>query len=170
MDVPAGIAGAISAAGVDGLADNHGIEQGDLVDVHWTDPADGTHKCRRGITVDVAAANAIEFDNDPAAEGDALPAEDTAVVVSQRVTINASFDGDDMVILGLKADQRLMVDFRTAAESLDARKLIANEGYSWATGLADNPLTGEAVATIVASNGSTVATVLYLGLLYDSVA
>lgn len=171
LTLPAGVAGAISAAGVDGLADGHGFEALDVVDVHWTDPADGSHKCRRGVTIDTANANDIEFDNDPAAEGDALPAEDTAVVVAQRAEINTDFDGDDAKVVAARCGQRAVVDFRSAAASLSAVKLPAAEAWSWMSdqGVA-NPLTGDPVDKAVASNGSTTAAALNLGILYDSAA
>ena len=171
VTLPAGVAGAVSPTGVDGLATGHGFQADDVIDVHWTDPTDGvSHKCRRGVKVDTASANAITFDNSPAAEGDALPAEDTAVVVARQVSINTDFDGDDVVIVGAKADQRAMVDFRSAAVSLAAKKLAACEAFLWASnwGFA-NPLAGDPVDVVKCSNGTTTSATLYLGLLYDSV-
>lgn len=171
LTLPAGVAGAISAAGVDGLATGHGILDTDTVDVHWDDPTDGSHKCRRGLAVDTVAANAITFDNDPAAEGDALPAEDTAVVVSLRVTVNTDFDGDDVEVVAARCTQRAVVDFRAAAASLAAVKLPAGEAWSWMSDQgAANPLTGDPVDTVVASNGTVTEATLNLGALYQSVA
>jgi hypothetical protein len=170
VDIPAGVAGAISATGVDGLADGHGILDTDVIDVHWTDPSDGTHKCRRGIAVDTSSANAITFDNDPAAEGDALPAEDTDVIVSVQVVIETEWDGDDVEMIACKATQRAIADFRSAAASLMAAKLPSGEAWSWASGQGTtNPLTGDPVASVVISNGSTTAAIFSLGLLYQSV-
>jgi len=169
ITLPAGVAGAISAAGVDGLATGHGIAGSDVVDVHWTDPADGTHKCRRGLTVDTANANDIEFDETPTGEGDALPAEDTAVIVGLQVEVNTDFDGDDMEIVAVRSSQRAVIDFRDAAASLSAVKLPAAEAWSWVSGQGvANPLTGDPVDKAVASNGSTTAATLNLGILYAS--
>lgn len=166
--IPAGIAGAISAAGVDGLATGHGLVQNDVIDIHWT--AAGVRKARRGVTVDTAAANAITFNDDPAAEGDALPAEDTAVVVSKRVTIDTEWDGDDIEILACKATKDLMADFRTAAASEMAKHLSADEAWWWISGQGvANPLASDSVASIVLSSATTTAGVFYLGLLYQSV-
>lgn len=168
--LPAGLAGAISATGVDGLATGHGLQAADVIDVHWTDPSDGTHKCRRGITIDTANANDIAFDETPAGAGDTLPAEDTAVVVSKQVTVTTAFDGDNAEIVAAKATQRGSVDFRSASASLAAVKLTAGEAWSWVSGQsAANPLTGDPVASIQASNGSTTAAMLYVGVLYQSV-
>jgi hypothetical protein len=171
VDVPAGVAGAISATGADGLTTGHGIIQTDVVDVHWSDPADGSHKVRRGVTIDTAAANAVTFDNSPAAEGDALPAEDTAAVLSKQVPVTrGTWDGDALEMIGLKSNRRACVDFRSDSASVAALKLVAEEGWAWVSGQSvANPFAGETVATLVISNGSTSAMVLSCGVLYQSV-
>jgi hypothetical protein len=171
VDLAAGHAGAISATGVYGLATGHGILDTDTVDVHWTDPSDGTHKCRRGLAVDTSAANAITFDNDPAAEGDALPAEDTAVVVSVQTEIECAFSGDDLLMIALRASQRCIADIRDAGGSELPQKLVAGEAWYWASDQGvTNPVASDSLTKIVASNGSAVATTLYIGLLLDTVA
>lgn len=168
--LPAGVAGAISAAGVDGLATDHGIAGSDVVDVHWTDPADGTHKCRRGLLVDTANANDIEFDETPAGEGDELPAEDTAVIVSVQVAIETDWDGDDVEMIAAKMTARGVADFRAAAASVAAVKMVSGEAWSWVSDQGvDNPLTGDPVASVIVSNGMTASATFYLGLLYQSV-
>jgi hypothetical protein len=169
--LPAGKAGAISATGVDGLVTGHGIVDTDTIDVHWTDPSDGTHKCRRKIEVDTAATNAITFDNSPAAEGDALPAEDTAVVVAKQVTISQAFSGDLLLMICAKTSQRSIVDFRDSGGSELAQKLVANGMWSWdnVQGAA-NPMAGDSIVSIVASNGSITATTLELSAVIDAVA
>ena len=168
--IPAGQAGAISATGVDGLTTGHGIIATDVIDVHWTHPADGvTHKCRRGLLVDSATANAIVFDETPVGEGDALPAEDTAVVVSVQVIVETDWDGDLLEMIAAKNTARAMADFRAAAASIMALKQVAGEAWSWASGQGiANPLTGDPVSSVVLSNGSTAAATFYLGLLYQS--
>lgn len=169
--IPAGKAGAISASGVDGLVTGHGIVGSDLIDIHWSDPSDGTHKCRRGVTVDSAAANAITFDDSPAAEGDALPAEDTQVVVSVQVPIVMAFDGDLLLIIGAKTSQRAMVDFRDSEGSELAVKLTANEGWGWTVDQGvTNPMAADDIVLLNASNGSTTETTLQISGLLDSVA
>ncbi len=171
VTLPAGIAGAISAAGVDGLVTGHGIAQSDVIDVHWSDPTDGSHKCRRGITVDGTATNAITFDETPAGEGDELPAEDTEVVVSVQVPIVSAFDGDQLMIVAAKSGTRSIVDFRTSAASSLAQKLVAGEPFTWATDQGvTNPMAGDDIASMVASNGAVTATTLYISALLNSVA
>jgi len=168
--LPAGIAGAISAAGVDGLPTGHGIVATDIIDVHWSDPSTGDHKCRCGLTVDTDAANAITFDETPAGVGDTLPAEDTAVVVSLRTTIDTDWDGDLLEMIAAKNTVRALADFRSASASIMALKQVAGEAWSWVSnqGIA-NPVTGDPISSIVISNGSTTAGTFYIGLLYQSV-
>ena len=170
VELAAGFAGQISAAGVDNLATGHGIEIGDVIDVHWDDPTDGTHKCRRGLEVDASDTNDIEFDETPAGEGDALPAVGTDVVVSVQSVVNTDWDGDDLEMIAVKSTQRASADFRDAAASLHSLKLPAGETWSWASeqGFA-NPFTGNPVTEIRLSNGSTSAATFYVGLLYQSV-
>lgn len=167
----AGKAGAISATGVDGLTTGHGIVGTNVVDVHWTHPADGvTHKCRRGLLVDSASANAIVFDETPAGDGDALPAEDTAVIVSVQVVIDTTWDGDLVELVAAKNTVRAVADFRSAAASLMALKQVAGEAWSWASGQGGaNPLTGDPTTKIVLSNGAVTAGTFYCGVLYQSV-
>lgn len=168
VPIAAGVAGAISAAGVDGLAAGHGIAQGDIVDLHWT--AVGVRKCRRGLTVDTTAAAAITFDNNPAAEGDALPAEDTAVVVSVQTPVTVEFDGDDVEMIALRMDRDGMADFREAAASQEAVMVTKGELWAWTkdTGVA-NPLAGNAVTHINVSNADVLAGAFKLAGLYHSV-
>lgn len=169
VDLPAGLAGAISAAGVDGLPTGHGLVQSDVIDVHWTDPGDSSHKCRRGLVVDVTSTNAIEFDEEPEGEGDALPAVETPVVVGKQVPIDTDWLGELVELIAIKATKRAVADFREAAASKVAVKLVANEAWSWASGQGvDNPFLGEAIAGMAVSNGSTEAAIFYCGLLYQS--
>lgn len=170
VNLAAGVAGAISAAGVDGLATGHGIQVSDVIDVHWTDPADGSHQCRRGLVVDVANANDIEFDETPAGEGDTLPAVETPVVVGIQTVIDTDWDGDLVELIACKSTQRANVDFREAAASQHSQKLPTNEAWSWVSGQGvENPSAGNPVTEIRVSNGSASAATFYCGLLYQSV-
>ena len=171
LTLAAGTAGKISATGVDNMTAGHGIAGAAVVDVHWTDPADGvTHKVRRGLTVDTTAAAAITFDETPAGEGDALPATGTSCVVSVQAVITTNWDGDLVEMIACKSTNRVCVDFRAAAASLKAITAPAGEAWSWVSNQgAANPLTGDPVESVVVSNGSATAATFNLGLLYDSV-
>jgi len=169
VELPAGVAGAVSATGVDGLATGHGLVQGDVVDLHWT--GGGEQKCRRGITIDTASANAVTFDDSPPAGGDALPAEDTAVVVGKQIEVNTEWVGNDSEIVAARLSKIGAVDFRDdTAASVLAAKLAAAASWFWAAGQGvDNPFADKTLATIKASNGSTSECTLHVGVLYQSV-
>jgi len=173
VTLPAGKAGAISAAGIDGLATGHGILDTDTVDVHWT--VAGVQYCRYGIAVDTAATNAITFDDDPAAAGDALPAEDTAVVVSVQVSIDIAFDANNAKLVALHSDQIAHADMQNDdPASMFAVKLAQNSVWFWNEGdNIANPFIGaddDVAAHIIASNGSTTAATMKIVVMYDSVA
>lgn len=171
VSLAAGKAGAISASGVDGLPTGHGFVQNDIIDVHWVD-ADGVPKCRYGITVDSAATNAITFDDTPNAAGDALPAEDWAVVVSLQTLIDTDFDGDNVALIAAMSSKQARICFeKEAGTVIKSVNVPANEAWMWASnqGVA-NPLTGDPVGKIIVSNGSASAATVVVGLVYSSVA
>ena len=121
--------------------------------------------------MDGTATNAITFYETPACEGDELPAEDTEVVVSVQVPIVSAFDGDQLMIVAAKSGTRSIVDFRTSAASSLAQKLVAGEPFTWATDQGvTNPMAGDDIASMVASNGAVTATTLYISALLNSVA
>jgi len=166
----AGVAGLRSTGGVDNLATGHGLTAAQIINVHWTDPTDSSHKVRRQLTIDTATANAITFDETPAGEGDTLPATSTAVVVSVEVVVDTDFDGDLMEMIAMKCDQRAMADFESVTPAtLLAQKLAATQPFTWTNGQGvANPLTGLPVDRIKITNGSVVAATYYLGVLYRS--
>ena len=169
--IPAGIAGVKnSSTTVNGLVTGHGLVGTDVVDMHWTDPTDGIQRCRRGITIDTANANDIVFDETPAPLGDSLPANDTAVVLSKRVTIDTDWDGDLLEMIALKATGRAVADFWDATVSLVAQKMEADQALDWVSnqGVA-NPYTGNPVSSIKVSNGTVAAVTFTMGALYRSV-
>jgi len=172
VTLPAGFAGAMAAAGtqVTGLAVGHGFVTSNIVDIHWTHPADGvTHKSRRGIVVDSSTATSITFNETPAGTGDAYPADATAVIVGIQVSIDTDWDGDLLDMIAVKATVRAMAVFFDATVALTAHYLAANAAASWASGLGvTNPYAGNPVSTIYASNGSIVAGTLSVGVLYRS--
>ena len=176
VTLAAGVAGAVmtGGVGVDGLAGGHGIVGTNIVDMHWTDATTGLHKVRYGITVDTANANDIRFDNDPVEEGDAVPAEDTAVVVCVQQVIDTDIDLTDAMLVAIHCDQRAHCAF-TNDDPVTQKgvKVAANTTWLWNEGEGiDNPFTAAAddvMDEINASNGSVTAATLKIGILYDSV-
>ena len=169
VTLPAGKAGTLTTrtddnTGVATLATGHGIVTSDKVDVFW---ADGV---RYGMTANVTG-DAVTVDG---GDGDVLPTATTPLVVTKEVEINADFDGDDALIVAAMSTKRAHLQFVAADNSiLFAIELAnANEPWTWISdqGIA-NPLTGDAVDRIVASNGDSggVGTLTF-ACLYDSVA
>jgi hypothetical protein len=164
--LPAGHAGALSGrtdnnTAVATLATGHGIQTDAVVDVFW---AGGI---RYGMTATVSG-NDVMIDG---GTGDDLPATATAVVVTPQVTFNAPIDGDEVEIVTVSSTQRAHVDFRDAsAATIKALPLNANQQWPWWSGSGGtNPLTGNAITTGKASNGSpTDAAVLTVLVLQDA--
>lgn len=152
--------------GVATLSAGHGIVTNDIVDVYW----DGGR--RYGMTASVSS-NAVTVDG---GDGDNLPAQSTSVVVSKVTTINQSFDGDNAGLVAvqstLRTNGKSCVRFIDAGDNvLTVFDLVNDEPFMWwSNSSIDNPLSGNAVATIVASNGSSAAsTTLKIGLVQDNV-
>ncbi len=167
--LPAAVVGAISAAaGVDGLAGGHGFVHADVVDVHWE--ALGVRRCRRGLVVDASAANSITFAGG-APEGDALPAEDTAVTVAKRIAVAAAWSGDLTVLLAVVATRDCELSVRgAAAAAVKTMHLTSNVLWKWLSDTEDaNPLAAAAISALWISNAEAVVGTLKLVALYSSV-
>jgi len=134
------------------LEAGHTIENGDVVDVHWSGG------CRYGMTATTSGGTSVSADVDGGA-GDVLPVEDTEVVVTVPVVLDLTFDGDNLVLIGVGANQQASVRFLDSGSAVLLSELvIANGSWGWASGMGvANPLTGNAVASVLASNGSAVS-------------
>jgi len=168
-----GIAGAFSDAadgGVDGLPTGHGLEVDDIVDVHWTDPTDGSHKVAIRVKIDVANTNDVEFAaTSPTPHGDAFPAEDTEVVISYQQQYTALFASGNLEILAAKCTVRSLVEFWNVSAAVLAHKFDAGAAWDWVSdqGYA-NPLGSNSMYSIRLSNGSTDEGVFNLGMLLNA--
>ena len=170
LSLPASPVGLISAAGIDTLPTGHGIAQSDIIDVHWDDSGTGDHKVRRGLTVDVATTNAIEFDETPAGEGDTLPSQGTSVFAAKQVVItNLSIEGDNILMFAAGADVKSVIDIRqNSSTSKQVTKIAIGEGWSWIVDSGDtNPFAAITSTIIRASNGSGSVGTLTVGIHYD---
>lgn len=146
--VAKGVAGAIdtNGTGVDGLATGHGITTQDKVTITWTGGA------RRYCTVSVSEANAITVSD---GDGTALPAENTAVVVSVETVLTFPIDGNDISLLVLDSALRNIASFReddgTLIETIDVAATAPP--FIWFDGCGfDNPLVSASVAIVSLSN------------------
>lgn len=169
--LPAGIAGTLTtrtgdAEGTFTLAAGHGLEVNDIIDVYW---AGGL---RYGMKVSAVNGNDVTAGGTggPGA-GDVLPAEDTAIVADEQVTLDVDFDGDKLEMIVVASSARAHIDFQDASgNSLEAQELSAGEPWDWASGMgAVNPLSGNPVDRVKLSNGdSSAAAIVKIGLVYNS--
>lgn len=163
--LPAGKAGTLSTytdpnTGILTVGSGHGITTQDKVNVFW---AGGM---RYGMTVTATGETTVEID---AGTGDNLPAQTTAIVVAAQVTINASFDGDDVQAVLASCDKRCHLEFQSSGPAtIYAVEIAAGEAIWWASdcGYA-NPLAAAVTAQVLASAGEASAAALKLGVLYD---
>lgn len=167
--LPGGSAGTLSTRTDDGegvltVAEGHGIVATDVVDIYW----DGGE--RYNVTVDSVTATTITFDDVPAAKGDVLPAESTAIVVTLQVDINTAIDGDAIQLFGIHCDQRCQCDMLDSGPAtIKQWELTADAPETWYYGSSEsNPLTGNPIVASTASNGTATAATLTIISLEDS--
>ena len=163
---------ALNAGTVESLETGHGLLGSDIIALtQAADSSDGSIVCRYGITVDTANANDIIFDNDPAASGDSVPVDDTAVVIAKYTEqLNLDFDGDDILQLVLSSDINCIVQF-TENDTSEVAVIVlkAKEPFVWSKGGGyDNPLTGNAIGLVNIAAGSATAGTFKIGILLDT--
>jgi len=144
-------------------ASGHGITNADTLVVFWEGGL------RYGMTVIVTAGSGGTDSLAVAGGfGDALPAEETALVLGVQVDVSntAEFDGDNAVLLLAIATRRAHLVFQTAGEAEIAPfELPAGELVSWVagSGLA-NPLAGETVGIVLAACGDVAGAGLQVAI------
>jgi hypothetical protein len=174
--LPAGKAGTLATRtsdtqGTATLGGGHGITDGDTVDVYW----DGG--VRYGMVVGTVAGNSVPLTD--SGDGDNLPAESTAIVVSPTVEVNLFIDGDEITLAALRlltTDPQLataghVVFLDDDDAEIAVFPLIANNLPTLyiAGGGTDNPYTGDAIVKAIASNANpTVEAQLQIGVLQDA--
>lgn len=164
--VAAGKAGSLTTrtdndTGVATLSTGHGITTGQKVTVFW----EGGRRYNMDATV---AVNAVTVDG---GAGDNLPAQDTAVVLCVETEVNAAFDPDDLEFLSATGTRRCSIVFVDSTDAvLFAVDLDAAELCAWWSGSGiTRPMTGNAVAKILAANGdSSYAADFTIAAVYDA--
>jgi hypothetical protein len=162
--VVAGSAGSLTTRtgntdGVITLTTGHGLSSGEY-DVYWGDESTGGIQYGVTATID---GNAMTI---ASGSGDNLPTQDTAVVVSLRVTVDIDFDGDDVTIGGLQSDYRGHVEFFDVDDASLYARQVTSVPFPF---LGSCPITGNAVAYAKVSNGdSTYANVIKIAAGFDS--
>ena len=147
--------------GVITLTAGHDIVTG-KVDVYWAD----------GVAYGMDAVVTVNSCTIDLGAGDNLPDAETVVTVANQVDINIEIVGDDLIVLALQSSLRSSVDLHdSGSSSLLALELLAAEAYTWATnGNVTNPVAGDVVDSIQASNGDSSAdATLQIGVLVNTV-
>jgi hypothetical protein len=155
--LPVGHSGQLTTRVGDGsgtitLTAGHDIVTGD-VDVHW---AGG---CRYAMAGTVTV-NALVVVDDAGSAGDVLPANLTSVVASKPITLDVTFDGDNVILIGCGASQQTSVRFIDGGgDIIAALLLVAGASWGWAEDTAvTNPLAGDAIVTVEVSCGNATST------------
>ena len=135
------------------LTAGHGLSTGKF-DVFWT----GGRRYNVDGTVTV---NALALDG---GAGDDFPANGTSgIVVCPPTTLDVTFDGDNLVLIGALLSRLGLLIFWDSGGALigDPVDLRALLPWGWATGFGNNPLAGNAVDHVTVSNGSSEGTAAF---------
>lgn len=138
--LPKGKAGTLTTSTI-AMVTGHGLSDGTF-DVH------GVGWCRYGCTIDFTGDSAAVTGG----AGDALA--DGAVVVTPAVTFDETFDGDNLVLIGVGSSRQVSVRFMHDATVVKPVLLLAGGAWGWGedTG-GTNELTGDPITSVVASCG-----------------
>lgn len=147
-----------STTGQVSLSPGHSIVDGKVA-VYW---AGGMRYNVTAATEEESSPSSSDHINQlnlSAGSGDDYPPNGTALVVAQEEVFATAFDGDNLEVIAVKLTTRGHIRFVDAGTSiLKAFEFVANEPFVWcADSGAANPLTGNAVASIVVSAGTTTA-------------
>jgi len=143
--LPVGHAGTLTTATI-ALVTGHGHTTGTF-DVH------GAGWCRYGCTVTIAGDTGTVAGG----AGDALA--DGAVVMTPAIVKDATFDGDNVVLIGVGVSRQTSIRFMHDATVKAAILLVAGASWGWAEDLAvTNPIAGDHITSIEVSNGDATYT------------
>ena len=154
------------------LGVDHGITTDDYIDIYWTDSA-GVKKYRYGADVTAADGTTVTFEGEPAAKefgGSDLPAQDYAITTQARTEIDVDFDGDLLKVLAVSQSKRGLVRFLNGdTVHLVVDLTSAGEIWYWTNGSPiTNPLAGDTITHVFASQSAVEAGQAKIGVLYDS--
>lgn len=147
--------------GVLTVGSGHGITTSDLADVYWSGGA------RFGMTVSGSGSTTIGVDG---GTGDNFPSEAAAITVDAQVQVNAAVNGDEVEILGmqmLRTTPNSTARGHASFQESDNTE-IAEMEFSGSVpqvhdiaGGATNIFTGDPIAKVMISNGSSTETATF---------
>jgi len=130
------------------LAEGHGLTSG-TYDVYWSGGVQ--YGCTGTVTDNDLALDAGSGDDFPASAT-------TGMIVCEQQDFACGFDGDNAVLLGAYCDQRTHLSFKDSGDAVVyALELTAAQPWGWNGTAGSSPITGNAIATISMSCGSTTA-------------
>lgn len=150
----------------------HSVTTGQVVDLYWSGGS------RHGVTVGTVSGTTVPIGADDSGTGDALPSAATALVVSPRIELNASIDGDNVAALGFKFGFTSTTETSVGRASFQDSGDNEIAGYDLQangvrtfdiTGGETNDFTGNPITHVVVSNASTSNDATFsLGWVQDS--
>jgi hypothetical protein len=154
--LPVGHAGVLTTrtsatAGVVTLTAGHDIVTG-VVDIHWPGG------CRYNMGGTVSDTNTLTLVIGDSA-GDDLPAQTTAIVAAPPVSLDVTFDADNLTLIGAGASRQTSLRFMVSTSVELASLIVAGASWGWAEDMAvTNPLAGHTITTIEVSCGDATYT------------
>lgn len=160
---------ATDVAGTVTVATGHGIVTGDIIDVHWdiAGVKGVAYKCTVGTVSAPTGDTSIPF---TLASGDVLPAQDSAVVICEVISMSAGIDADNTKFLAIEVstiDKTLRTAAHIQFQDVGAAEiaeidLVTNVPSVWdLEGGSANPFTGNPITTAKVTNGGASSTETY---------
>ena len=131
----------------------HGVLDTETIAIFWTGGA------RYDVDIDSVTGDTITFSG---GNGDNLPADESAVSVSQMLQLDVPVNGTNLQALCLQADQDFIASVVDASgDSVLMAERDANDAFLWYDGNGDNPVTGhtDIVAVNFYNKSATAASV-----------
>lgn len=165
----------LSTSGLTGtltMGTGHTLTTAGVVDLYWTETVNGkaVQKGRRGVVLGTVAGDQVPVTDSGA--GDALPAESTSLVITvgERVTIDATFDGDLAVLAAFATVKAGAFSF-TGVDLVEdfGRTLPAGTIWKWYLGNGEgNPFAGDDITNVIVSQGSTADSTGQVAVQYNN--
>jgi hypothetical protein len=165
ISLPAAKTGTLSTrtndtSGVVTLESDHGLAGSDVFDLYWNGGM------RYDVDVDSVDGNDVTFSG---GDGDVLPTQGSDVTAQEQQVIDTDFDGDKLKMIGFVCAKRSHVGCIESGTNELEQELVNGEPWFWADGGPTvNPLAGEVIDEMRVTQAETVATTLYIGIVYDS--
>lgn len=139
----------------------HSFAESDRVDLYWEDG------CRRGMSVSSVSGAEVSIDG---GDGDDLPAADTELTMVVPTLLDVSVLGTNVeTILLYSASRGQFVFIDDSSVDQYDHEIGASKSWDWEDGNGvTNPITGHQIEGVYASQASTTASVMKIGVLFNN--